>query len=159
MSQEWITRIKVLVISAIFVSIGNAINTWKSGNMVSPLSAIPGLLIMLAMVIIALLLQKLIEKTFRFHLPTILYITMISMISTLPASPIQGLVVTEFGKIGLLPLCTPILAYAGISIGKDWADFKKQGLAIVVVALCTFAGTYIGSAVIAQVLLKLTGVI
>ena len=47
----------------------------------------------------------------------------------------------------------------GESIGKDLNGFKKQGLAIIVVALCTFAGTYLGSAIIAQIVLKATGAI
>ena len=67
--------------------------------------------------------------------------------------------IEQIGKIGLLPLCTPILAYAGISIGKDVDTFKKQGFAIVVVAIFTFAGTFLGSTIIAQIILKMTGVI
>lgn len=160
MSNEWITRIKVLAISAFFASIANAINTAKSGAMVSPLAAAPGLLLMFAMVIISCLIQQVLEKALKFHLPTIIYITMVSVIASIPGvSPIANLVITEFGKIGLLPLCTPILAYAGVSMGKDWPEFKRQGLAIVCVALCTFAGTYLGSAIIAQLVLKMTGVI
>lgn len=160
MSNEWITRIKVLTVSAVFASIANAINTAKAGAMVSPLAAAPGLLLMIAMVIVSCLIQQVLEEALHFHLPTIIYITMVSLLASIPGfSPIAELVATEFNTIGLLPLCTPILAYAGISMGKDWPEFKKQGLAIVCVALCTFAGTYIGSAVIAQIILKLTGVI
>ena len=54
---------------------------------------------------------------------------------------------------------SPILAYAGISIGKDMDSFKKQGVGIVITSLMAFAGTYIGSAIIAEVLLRLTHVI
>ena len=45
------------------------------------------------------------------------------------------------------------------SIGKDVDTFKKQGFAIVVVAIFTFAGTFLGSTIIAQIILKMTGVI
>lgn len=160
MSKTWITRIKVLVISALFTSVANAISTRKSGAMVSPLESLPGLAIMFAMVIVGCLLQEFAEKVFRFHLPTIIYISLISVLASIPGfSPIAELVITSFDKVGLLPLCTPILAYAGLSIGKDLNGFKKQGLAIIVVALCTFAGTYLGSAVIAQIVLKATGAI
>lgn len=41
--------------------------------------------------------------------------------------------------------------------GQD--TFKKQGLAIVVVAIITFFGTYVGSALIAEIILRLTHVI
>lgn len=158
--SEWLVRIKVLVISAIFASIANAISTAKSGNMISPLESLPGLLMMILMVVVGCLIQTAVEKVFKFHLPTIVYISLVSILASIPGfSPIADIVITEFNKVGLLPLCTPILAYAGISIGKDLEDFKKQGFAIVCVALCTFFGTYIGSAVIAQVVLKVTGVI
>ena len=156
----WATRIKVLAISAVFASIANTISTYKAGNVMSPLEVIPGLFTMILMIIVGCLVQEVLEKTFKFHLPTIVYISMISILASIPGfSPIANFVITEFNKIGLLPLCTPILAYAGISIGKDLEDFKKQGFAIVCVSLFTFMGTFIGSAVISQVVLKMTGVI
>ena len=158
--SEWATRIKVLSISAIFVAISNGINTYKAGNFVSPLSAAPGLIVMVIMVLVGCLIQQLVEGHSKIHLPTIIYISLIAIIASIPGvSPIANFVNTEFNKIGLLPLCTPILAYAGISIGKDLDEFKKQGVAIVCVSLCAFLGTYIGSALIAQIILKLTGVI
>jgi hypothetical protein len=159
MSETWVTRIKVLLFSGIFSSIGNWMATIKSGNPVTPFEALPGLALMFVIICVGCLLQDLIEKSGKFHLPTILYISMISIILSLPACPISGFMVSSFNKIGLLPICTPILAYAGISIGKDLNDFAKQGVAIVVVALCTFAGTFLGSAIIAQIMLKITGVI
>jgi len=61
-------------------------------------------------------------------------------------------------KISLLPLCTPILAYAGISTGKDMVEFKKQGIRIIIVTLLTFIGTYVSSAIIANIILKIQGI-
>ena len=84
----------------------------------------------------------------------------IAILITIPGvSPLADYAIEQIGKIGLLPLCTPILAYAGISIGKDVDTFKKQGFAIVVVAIFTIAGTFLGSTIIAQLILKMTGVI
>ncbi len=158
--SEWAIRIKVLVISALFASIGNTIATAKSGDMVTPLEALPGLALMVVMVIVGCLVQELLEKIFKFHLPTIVYISLVAVLSSIPGfSPIADFIIREFNKISLLALCTPILAYAGISIGKDLEAFKKQGFAIICVALCTFFGTYVGSAIIAQIVLKITGVI
>ncbi len=159
MSETWKTRIKVLFFSGIFSSIGNWISTTRSGAPVTPFEALPGLALMFVIICRGCLLQELIEKGGKFHLPTILYVSAISIILSLPACPLSGFMVSSFGKIGLLPICTPILAYAGIAIGKDLNDFARQGVAIIVVALCTFAGTFIGSAIIAQVMLKLTHVI
>ena len=125
----WFKRIKCLVLVCIFASIGNFISTSKAGNPVTPLEAVPGLVLLLLCTLVGCIIYELINK------------------------------VSPIGKIGLLPLCTPILAYAGISIGKDVDTFKEQGLAIVIVAIFTFAGTFLGSTIIAQIILKMTGVI
>ena len=41
MSETWITRIKVLFLSAVFASIGNYISSSKTGRPVTPLEAAP----------------------------------------------------------------------------------------------------------------------
>lgn len=159
--NEWAVRIKVLCISAIFASIANFISTYKAGAPVTPLEAVPALLMMFAIIVVGCLIKELVEKVFKkVQLPTILYISLISMICSIPGLfPFAEYLVAEFNKVGLLSLCTPILAYAGISIGKDLNEFKKQGVAIVCVSLLTFLGTFVGSAFIAQLVLTFTGVI
>jgi hypothetical protein len=62
-------------------------------------------------------------------------------------------------KIQFLALATPVLAYAGIAIGKSWDDFTKLGWRSIVVSLFVMFGTFIGSAVIAQMILKMQGII
>ena len=59
-------------------------------------------------------------------------------------------------KVGFLSLCTPILAYAGFPSARTWTPSRKQaggscpGCVI-------FVGTYLGSAIIAEVILKALG--
>lgn len=65
----------------------------------------------------------------------------------------------QVGKIGMLPTVTPILAYAGVSMGKDWIEFKKIGWKGIVVAIFVMIGTYVGSALIAQLILSAQGII
>ena len=150
----WFKRIKCPVLVCIFASIGNFISTSKAGNPVTPIEAIPGLVLLLACTLIGCLIYELVGKVSSKNLPAIAYISFIAIFS-----PIAEYAIEQVGKIGLLPLCTPILAYAGISIGKDMDTFKEQGLAIVIVAIFTFAGTFLGSTIIAQIILKMTGVI
>ena len=161
MSNTWVTRIKVLIISGLFVTISNMICTWRSGGtVVMPWESLPALIIMFIAICIGCLLQELIQKAFKVSAPSILFVSMVVVLCSIPGlSPIADLVKTSFGKISLLPLCTPILSYAGISIGKDLDNFKKQGIGIVCTALCTFLGTFVGSALIAQIILSVTGVI
>ncbi|MCI8935156.1 MAG: DUF340 domain-containing protein [Clostridiaceae bacterium] len=157
--QEWAVRIKVLVITAVIASIGNMLSTWHAGAPVMPWETIPALASMFVIVILGCLADELMRKI-HISLPKILYISLFTMLLSIPGfSPIAEWMQVNYAKIGVLPLCTPILAYAGISIGKDMDSFKKQGLGIVLTSLMAFAGTYIGSAIIAEVLLKLTHVI
>ena len=157
--QEWAVRIKVLVITAVIASIGNMLSTWHAGAPVMPWETIPALASMFVIVILGCLADELMRKI-HISLPKILYISLFTMLLSIPGfSPIAEWMQVNYAKIGVLPLCTPILAYAGISIGKDMDSFKKQGLGIVLTSLMAFAGTYIGSAIITEVLLKLTHVI
>ena len=157
--QEWAVRIKVLVITAVIASIGNMLSTWHAGAPVMPWETIPALASMFVIVILGCLADELMRKI-HISLPQCRYISLFTMLLSIPGfSPIAEWMQVNYAKIGVLPLCTPILAYAGISIGKDMDSFKKQGLGIVRTALMACAGTYIGSAIIAEVLLKLTHVI
>ena len=61
--------------------------------------------------------------------------------------------------INLYKRRSKIALAAGISAGKDLDTFKEQGFAIVCTAILAFIGTYIGSAIIAEIVLRLTHVI
>jgi putative effector of murein hydrolase LrgA (UPF0299 family) len=61
------------------------------------------------------------------------------------------------GKVNFLALTTPILAYAGVGIGKDINTLKQTGWRIVVVSLVVMASTFISSAAISNVVLKMLG--
>lgn len=162
-AEVWIDRVKILLITAVFGSIANCIYTWRLPNleMVTPIQAAPALLLILAICFASCLVADVIGMFVKAKIPIILYIALITTILSVPE--IGGGVATfmqvELAKVQLLPLCTPILAYAGIAVGKDLDTFKTQGLAIVVVAIITFFGTYIGSALIAQLVLTATNVI
>lgn len=156
----WADRIKVCLITAILASIANTIYGWRTGAAVvyAPWEVFPALFYMFIIIVVSCALHDVLEKVLPFDVPVILYIALITTILSFPFTGwFAETMKTEFAKIGLLPLCTPILAYAGISVGKDLDTFKKQGAAIVVTALVTFIGTWVGSALIAQIVLKLTG--
>ena len=157
----WADRIRVCLVTIVLASIANTIYGWRSGaaTVYMPWEALPALLYMFAIVIVSCAIHDLLEKAFpKLKIPVILYIALITTILSFDfCGPFATVMATEFGKVSLLPLCTPILAYAGISIGKDLDTFKKQGLAIVCTALITFIGTWVGSALIADIILKLTG--
>ena len=160
-AEKWIEHIKILVLCLIFTAFGNWLATMKAGNPVTPLEAVPGLCLLFLIAVIGLLIWDLTNGLFHGkNLPTICYSSFVAIICTVPGVfPFAGFVSEHIGKVGLLPLCTPILAYAGISLGKDMDTFRKQGVKIFALALFAFAGAYFGSATIAQVILKLFHVI
>ena len=159
MSAEWIKKIKCLTLVSAYALIGNWLSTMKSGAPVTPIEALPGMVMLLAITIIGVAISDILDKALPKNLPAIAYISLVAIVVTIPGFPGAEFAFASMNKIGLLPLCTPILAYAGISLGKDFDTFKSQGITIVCVALLTFVGTYVGSAIIAEVVLRLTGAI
>ena len=157
----WADRIRVCLVTMVLASIANTIYSWRTGaaTVYMPWEVLPGLLYMFAIIVVSCAIHDVLEILVpKLKIPVILYIALFTTILSFDfCGPLATFMATEFGKIGLLPLCTPILAYAGVSIGKDLDTFKKQGLAIVCTALVTFIGTWVGSALIADVILKLTG--
>lgn len=147
----------ILAIAAVISLVGNTINTITDKNpdtFVSVAEGIPGILILYGIALVSTVLNALVPK-----IPTIIWITFIGIILAMPYSPTGAFVGAEVNKIGMLPAVTPILAYAGVSMGKDWVEFKKIGWRGIVVAIFVMIGTYVGSALIAQLILSMQGII
>ena len=68
------------------------------------------------------------------------------------------LVLYYVSKVELLSIVTVFLAYVGIGMGKSWNEFKALGWRAVIVTILVIASTYLGSAVVAHIILVLTGV-
>ncbi|MEG1683870.1 MAG: hypothetical protein RR295_08560, partial [Oscillospiraceae bacterium] len=127
--DEFLEYVLIMLIIAAIAVIGN----WVSSKFTTSLvESIPGILILLAIAIVGTTLAKLIPV----NIPAIIYITVIGILLAIEGSPTAAYVTEAVGKIGLLPLATPVLAYAGVNIGKDWAEFKKIGWKGIVVTLC-----------------------
>lgn len=90
-------------------------------------------------------------------IPGVAYVVTLGCILTYPGFPGSDFINASVKNVGFLQLCTPILAYAGIAICKDLDVFAKSSWRIVLVSVVVFIGTYIGSAIIAQVILKSIG--
>lgn len=142
---EWLL---VLLITGAVIVIGNFVG--YKHNMIE---SIPGMLILVAISMIGMIMSKVIPG----NVPAMCYISLIGILLAIPYSPTSTFVVEATSKVELLAICTPVLGYTGISIGKSWADFKKIGWRGVVVTLCVLFGTFITSALIAEVLLRISG--
>ncbi len=99
-----------------------------------------------------------IAKYMPFYLPSIAWISALAILVASPISPVADVVVAATAKVHFLALTTSVLAYAGFAIGKmEIETFKKSGLKIVIIGLFVFIGTYLGSVIIAEAILKSTG--
>lgn len=145
--KEWV--IVFLIIGAIML-VGN----WV-GYDVLPQDALPGLAMLIGISIAGLALQKIVP----LNIPSIAYIGILGLVLTLPGVPGSEQIVAQTAKVNLLAIATPILAYAGVSIGRSWFDFVQLGWKTIVVGMFVLLGTFLGSAVIAEVVLRMQGII
>ena len=143
-----LSTIQVLIALAV-MSLILLISNW-AGTGISPLVALPGMIVIYALSVGGVLLGKVIP----IKIPAIAWISLLAIFFGLPFMPTADYLVATTEKLGLLPLITPALAYAGIAISKREVElFKKSGIKIAIVALLTFTGTFLGSAFIADLLL------
>ena len=99
------------------------------------------------------------ERACPVHIQSIIFISIIGLLIAIPGMPTADLVAHYVSNVELTTICTAFLAYVGISIGKDWEEFKKIGWRGIIVALIVITGTYLGSATIANITLSITGMI
>ncbi|QCR33524.1 hypothetical protein [Lysinibacillus sp. SGAir0095] len=146
--QEWVI---LFIIVSFMVIVGN----WV-GYEVMPLEAIPGILTLAAISLVGLILHRL--NPYK-KIPSIAYIGILAFLITIPGVPGSEQIVEWTAKVNLLAIATPILAYAGISIGRSWTDFAKLGWKTIIVGMFVILGTFLGSAVIAEIVLRMQGII
>lgn len=127
------------------------------GNLVgynnSFIDAAPGMAFLIAVSLIGILMGKYLPG----GIPAAAYVVTLACILTYPSVPGSATFNAWMTKVNFMSLTTPILAYAGISIGKDLDAFKTTGWRIVILACVVFTGTFIGSAMIAEIILRYLG--
>ena len=142
------SNLLILFITGVLTLVGNFV-----GFKVNPMEAVPGILILIIIAFIGILISKI----FPIKIPSVAYIVTLATILTIPGMPMAEFISTYTAKVNFLALCTPILAYAGIYTGKNLETLKKTGWKIFILALFVMLGTYLGSAIIAQIILKMLG--
>ena len=78
----------------------------------------------------------------------VLWISIIAIFIASPISPVSDFVVKSVDNISINAIITPILAYAGIIIGKDWGAFKKVGARGIIVSIFVIIGTFLISSLL-----------
>jgi hypothetical protein len=145
-----LNSLAMLLIVGILTIVANYI-----GYGISPLAAAPGMVLIVAIGLVSLFLGRYVP----LELPSFAYAMVIAFLLALPFSPVQDVVLGFTEQVEFLATTTPILAYAGLSIGLQVRRMREVSWKLVVIAVFVFFGTFFGSALIAQTILSVQGII
>jgi len=145
--KEWLF---LLAVSGLGMMLANRI-----GFKVPLIESLPGVLVLLGISMAAVFL----DRVSPLKLPIIAYCSIVGLLVALPVSPIAPFVIKAAGRINFTAPLTMVGSYAGMSISNQLKTFSKQGWKMLVIAVLVMTGTFIGSLVIAQIVLSLTGAI
>ncbi|MGK8641668.1 hypothetical protein [Brucella sp. JSBI001] len=140
----------LLLVIACFLGL---VANWVGTN-VTPIQALPGMLVLYAASIGGLILARFMP----FYLPSVAWVSLIAIIITIPGVPGADYVLANVGELNFLALATPALAYGGLALTRNEFEIaRRSGWKIVIVAICVMIGTYLGSVVVADLVLRITG--
>lgn len=145
--KEWIF---LLLIACLGIITANFV-----GFKVSFIESLPGALVLLVISLISVVLSKVLP----FKLPIVAYCSIVGLLLASPISPISEFIINSANKINFTASLTLVGAFAGISIGGDIKSFTKQGWKMIIIAVFVMTGTFLGSAVVSQIILKITNAI
>ena len=146
-----VNQIKAILISCILILIGQQI-----GFKIPIIKAIPGMLIVLLICIVAILVK---DFTPRLKFPAFAWASLLALLLTMPFVPTSKYILEYTNSVNFLGTTTPILAFAGIAVGTQVDRLKQLSWKLVVIAFAVFLGTFFGSAVVAEIVLKIQGLI
>ena len=144
---EWIV---LFILSGIGIALANFV-----GFDVGFMDSLPGIAVLLVISIVGVVIQKLVP----LQLPIVAYVSLLGLLAASPISPAREFVIEAAGKINFTAPLTMVGAYAGMSISGQIKSFLKQGWKMILIGVFVMTGTFIGSALIAQVVMKITGTI
>ena len=98
------------------------------------------------------------ERYVPLNISSIVYISLMGIAIAFPGMPTSDFVLYYVSKVELLSIVTVFLAYVGIGMGKSWDEFKALGWRAIVITVLVIAATYYGAAIVAHIVLVLTGV-
>lgn len=132
-------------------SLITSFGTWLGLND-SFINIFVGMIIISVITIVGMIISAIIP----YKVPSIVYISLIGILLVIPGVPTADLISYYVSSVDLTVICIVFMAYVGVAIGEDWQIFKKIGLKGIVITFFVIAGTFLGSALIAQLVLTLT---
>lgn len=150
--ENTLNQLKVLVLCGLAVLVTQMVNL--HGDLeIGKASLGMGIIVLIAVISVK------IKEALPLQIPAFAWASLLSLLLTTPWSPVQGLILDLTKQISAGQIGTVILALAGVSIGCKLDDIKKLSWKIILTALVVFTGTFFGSALVAEAILKLQGII
>ena len=150
--EKFLEQLKVLLLCGLVVLVAQFINLRGDMNLGN---SIIGMLIIVAVSLLSLKVKSMIP----LKIPAFAWASLFALLLTTPWCPIQQYFLTVTKQISAGVIGTVILAVAGVSIGCKLDEIKKLSWKIVLVAFVVFIGTFFGSALISELILKAQGII
>lgn len=113
-----------------------------------------GLVVVYAIVISGYVLAHLITiKNF----PDLFWVSLVAMVVAWPGVPGSAWVRGAIDGVNFLPTITPLMAFAALGLGaREVQLFRSTGIQFIIISLLVFVGTFMGSALIAQLVFTMT---
>ena len=150
--KYFVQQLGLLLMVSVIIILTNVI-----GYKMPVKDSIIGVLLLSAISLIGLTISKFMSRFVK--LPSMMYVSLLGLLLACPVSPVKDIVVETTTPVAFLAPATALGAFAGISLGKDLKDFAKMGWKLVLITLFVITGTFIYSALVADVVLKMTGAI
>lgn len=149
--KEYVSSARIIIPCIFLVLIAQ----WVGKGM-SPVAAIPGALMMLAIILASLQIKAWLPK---LPLPAFAWATLIALLLSVPYSPVSKVFMHYTNRIDFLATTTPLLAFAGLSVGNSLDKLKSLSWRIVIISLLVFTTAFFGAAFVAQFILNIQGII
>ncbi|WP_301861237.1 DUF3100 domain-containing protein [uncultured Megasphaera sp.] len=152
--QKKLTRLDdliILVITGILGFIGNMVGNYH----VSVMDSFTGALLLVIIAFVGLCIAHL--PGFR-KLPVVFWVSIFAVLCSVPAIPGTDFIIEHTKNFNFLATTTPILAYGGLSLGKDIPAFKRLSWRIVPVAIMVASGSFLCATLMAEIMLHLEGI-
>lgn len=150
MKSNWADTIFILVTTAVLVLVANVMG--YGGNLQTDFI---GAFLLCAIAALGVFIAKL--PLFN-KLPIVFWVSITAVVLSIPDVPGSAWIVEQTKHINFLATTTPILAYAGLALGKEIEGFKQLSWRIVPVCLAVAAGSFICATLMAELMLHLEGI-
>ncbi|MCC0661380.1 hypothetical protein KGF45_13955 [Clostridioides sp. ZZV14-6154] len=142
-------QLLVMSIIGVIILIGQRISVGTS-----IVTAFPGMVMLILAAMAAMIIKDLFPKSI---FPAFGFATIIGLLLSMPYSPTSEVFLTSTNNINFMAITTPLLAFAGISVGNKIEALKEMSWKIVIISLIVFTTIFFACASIAHIVLSIQG--